>query len=90
MIGVIARMLKDKERVLELNERDDGGYDVRTTTPPRETSSFVVDEREPEAFIERVEYESGSIVVAPLVEALREWLKKGGGRGEEDETQTES
>lgn len=76
MIGVIARMLKDKERVLELNPRDDGGYDVRTASG-RASETFVVDENEPEAFIERMKYESGDIVVAPLVDSLRDWLKKG-------------
>lgn len=71
MFGAPARVVS-----LEETEKKDG-YQVKTWTDDGEERTGALDDAPPEAFVQRVEHPGGDVLVVPLLEALRAWLKKG-------------
>lgn len=71
MFGAPARVVS-----LEETEKKDN-YQVKTWSGEGEERTGTLDDAPPEAFVQRVEHPGGDVLVVPLLEALRAWLKKG-------------
>lgn len=77
MIGAFARKLGARERLLAVEETEDHqGYATRAhapggVAPPREAR-----DAPPEAFVEKVSDEAGVVYIVPMLEALREWVRR--------------
>lgn len=75
MIGVFARMFRREDRIVQVDElADDSGYKIQAHAPDGETT--VLMNQEPSAFIDEVKYEGGNVLVAPILEALLENLRR--------------
>ena len=76
MIGAFARMLGARERLLAVEETEDQGYATRAQAPGRPDARTETRDAPPAGFVERVQDEGGDVYVAPMVEALRDWLRR--------------
>lgn len=77
MIGAFARMLGSRDRVLSVEETEGNGYAVKGRTPAVMEVVPQQGDQPPEAFVERLPHEGGDVYFVPVLEALREWLRKG-------------
>ncbi len=91
MIGAFARMLGARERLLAVEPTEDlQGYATRAQAP-----GGVVDRKEardapPEAFVEKVPDDAGDVYMVPMLEALRDWVRRRRGLGGADADPTPS
>jgi hypothetical protein len=78
MIGAFARMLGARERLLAIEPTEDQqGYATRAHEPgggiaPRKEAS----DAPPEGFVHKVADEGGDVYVVPMLEALRDWVRR--------------
>lgn len=75
MIGAFARMIGNRQRVLSVEETEENGYAVQATGDDYHATSQEGDQP-PEAFVQRFRHEGGDVWVAPMVEMLRELLRR--------------
>lgn len=75
MIGAFARRLGPRDRILSYEETGEG---VATTarTPEGVATLSPAADAPPEAFAQKLEHDGGNVYVVPMLEALREWLRK--------------
>lgn len=76
MIGAFARMLGAKEKLLAVEETEEQGYATRAQEPGRPAERKESRDAPPEAFVERVQDEGGDVYIAPMLEALRDWVRR--------------
>lgn len=72
MFGSSARVVSVEEE-----EGKKGGYSVQAWSRTGAASGGSASDAPPDAFIQRIEHPGGDVVVAPILEALRAWLRKG-------------
>lgn len=73
MIGAFARMIGARERILQVEQTEEKEYHVRVhgAQGPSEAQHG---DAPPEQFVERISQEGGDVIVAPIIEALRDIL----------------
>lgn len=76
MIGAFARMLGARERLLVVEETEDQGYATRAQAPGRPDARKEAHDAPPEGFVHRVRDEGGDVYVSPMLEALRDWVRR--------------
>lgn len=74
-----ARMFGSSARVVSVEEEEGGkgNYTVQAWTGEGAPSGGSGTDAPPEAFVQRIEHPGGDVVVSPILEALRVWLRKG-------------
>lgn len=76
LIGAFARMLGTRERVVSVSETSDHTYAVTALGPGRPERHSESRDAPPEAFVQKLSEEGGDVYVAPMLEALRELLRR--------------
>lgn len=76
LIGAFARMLGTRERVVSVSETSDHTYAVTAQTPGAPERLSENRDAPPEAFVQKLNEEGGTVYVAPMLEALRELLRR--------------
>ncbi|HVL49040.1 MAG TPA: hypothetical protein VM889_10825 [Candidatus Thermoplasmatota archaeon] len=76
MIGAFAKMLGDRDRVLEVAAEENGSQ-VKLTSRGDGTGQVTsVSDAPPAAFVEKMAYDGGDVYVVPFLEAFRSWLRR--------------
>lgn len=77
MIGAFARMLGARERLLAVESTEDQqGYATRAHAPGGVAERKEARDAPPENFVEKVPDEGGDVYMVPMLEALREWVRR--------------
>lgn len=76
MIGAFARMLRTRERVLAVEETEGQGYAVKAGGPGAFEELAGRPDAPPEGFVEKVPHEGGDVYIAPMLEAMRSWMRR--------------
>lgn len=72
MFGSSARVVSVEEE-----EGKKGAYSVQAWSRAGSPSGGSASDAPPDAFVQRIEHPGGDVVVSPILEALRAWLRKG-------------
>lgn len=76
LIGAFARMLRTRDRVLSVEETEGNGYAVKATGAGRFAEHPAAADSPPEGFVEKLPHEGGDVYVAPMLEAMRAWMRR--------------
>ena len=77
MIGAFARMLGARERLLTVEPTEDQqGYATRAQTPGHAPTRREARDAPPEGFVAKIPDEGGDVYMVPLLEALRDWVRR--------------
>lgn len=80
MIGAFARMVGHKDRVVSVEETTTDGYAVRTKQMEGYAEHAAARDAPPERFVEKVSDEGGDVFFAPVLDVLRDTLRRARGR----------
>ena len=77
MIGAFARKLGARERLLAVETTEEPhGYATRAHEPGGVAPRKEARDAPPEGFVERVQDEGGDVYMVPMLEALRDWVRR--------------
>lgn len=76
MIGAFARMLRTRNRILSVDETEGQGYAIKATGPCNYAEHAVAADSPPEGFVEKLPHEGGDVYIAPMLEAMRTWMRR--------------
>lgn len=90
VIGAFARMIGARDRVLTVEESAEQGYAVTAAGEGGYAAHAEGRDAPPEAFVERISDEGGDVYVVPMLEALRQWVKRRRGDGGQADAEGET
>lgn len=76
VIGAFARMLGSRERLISYEETTANAYSMKARNDDGQDSVSEAADAPPEAFVQRISDEGGDVYVAPVLEALRLWIRR--------------
>jgi hypothetical protein len=77
MIGAFARMLGARERLLAVEPTEDQqGYATSAQAPGGVPTRREARDAPPEGFVEKVTDDGGDVYMVPMLEALRDWVRR--------------
>lgn len=69
-------MLRTRDRVLSVEETEGNGYAVKAAGAGEFAEHAAVGDSPPEGFVEKLPHEGGDVYIAPMLEAMRSWMRR--------------